>query len=105
MKGQSQKESELASTLRKRERCDENFGEQEKVHVKYPRDKIGMLPDAEKVPCNEKLYPRSYRNTWDPDENDLSCFIWQEIAELLKRETSRKPHLMHCVSFFNCMQL
>ena len=59
MKGKSQEESEPASTLRKRERCDANFGEQERVHVKYHRDKIGMSPDAEKVPCNEKLHPRS----------------------------------------------
>ena len=29
-----------------------------------------MSPDAEKVRCNERLFPRSYRNTWDPDEND-----------------------------------
>ena len=29
-----------------------------------------MSPDAGKVPCNERMYPRSYRNTWDPDEND-----------------------------------
>ena len=59
VKGKSQEESEPASTLRKRERCDANFGEQERVHVKYHRDKIGMSPGAEKVPCNEKLYPRS----------------------------------------------
>ena len=29
-----------------------------------------MSPDADKVPCNKRLYPRSYRNTWDPDEDD-----------------------------------
>ena len=70
VKGKIQKESEPAATLRKRERYDTNFGEQGKVHVKYHRDKIGMSPDAEKVSCNERLYPKSYRNTWDPDEND-----------------------------------
>ena len=70
VKGKSQKELEPASTLRKRERCDANFGEQGKVHVRYHRDKTGISPDAEKVPCNERLYPRSYKNTWDPDENE-----------------------------------
>ena len=29
-----------------------------------------MSPDVDKVPCNERLYPRSYRNTWDPDEDE-----------------------------------
>ena len=70
VKGKSQKESEPASTLRKREICDANFGQQGKVYVGYRRDKIGMPPDADKVPCNERLYPRSYRNTWDPDKDD-----------------------------------
>ena len=50
--------------------CDTNVGEQGKVHVRYNGDKIGMSPDADRVPCNEKLYRRSYRNTWDPDEDD-----------------------------------
>ena len=40
------------------------------VHVRYRRDKIGMSPDADRIPCNGRLYPRSYRNTWDPDDND-----------------------------------
>ena len=69
MKGKSQKESEPNSMLRKRERCDAKF-EQGKVHVRYHRDKIGMSPVADRVSCNERLYPRSYRNTWDPDEDD-----------------------------------
>ena len=69
MKGKSQKESEPNSMLRKRESCDAKF-EQGKVHVRYHRDKIGMSPDADRVSCNERLYPRSYRNTWDPDEED-----------------------------------
>ena len=29
-----------------------------------------------------------------------SWSIWQEVPILLKKETSRKPHVMHCVSFF-----
>ena len=29
-----------------------------------------MSSDADRVPCNERLYPRNYRNTWDPDEDD-----------------------------------
>ena len=69
MKGKSQKESEPNSTLRKREGCDAKF-EQGKVHVRYHRDKIGMSPDADRVPCNERLYPKSYRNTWVPDEDN-----------------------------------
>ena len=40
------------------------------VHIRYHRDKIGMSPDADRVPCNERLHPRSYRNTQDPDEDD-----------------------------------
>ena len=80
VQGKSQKESEPASTLRKRERCDTNFGEEGNFHVRYHRDKIGMSSDADRVPCNERLYPR-------------------------KKETSRKPHRMSCVSFFNCRQL
>ena len=62
MKGKSQKESEPDSTLRKRERFDTNFA-QGMVHIRYHRDKIGMSPDADRVPCNERLHPRSYRNT------------------------------------------
>ena len=69
VKGKSRKELEPDSLLRIRERCDANF-EQGKVHVRYHRDKIGMSPDADRVSCNERLYPRSYRNTWDPDEDD-----------------------------------
>ena len=70
VKGKSQKESEPASTPRKGERCNTNFGEQGKVHVRYHRDKIGMSSDADRVPFNERLYPRNYRNTWDLDEDD-----------------------------------
>ena len=55
--------------------CDTNVGEQWKVHVRYNRDKIGMSHDADRVPCNEKLYPRSYRNTWDPDEDDKLVYL------------------------------
>ena len=94
VKGKCQKESEPAFTLRKRERCDTNFGEEGKVHISYDKDKIWMSTDADRVSCNERLYPMSYRNTWDPDGSIL-----------LKRETSRNPHLMHCVSFFDCRQL
>ena len=53
-----------------------------------------MSTDADRVSCNERLSPMSYRNTWDPDGSIL-----------LKRETSRNPHLMRCVSFFDCRQL
>ena len=59
VKGKSQKELEPASTLRKREICDTNFGEQGKVHVRYHRDNIGMSSDVDRVPCNERLYPRN----------------------------------------------
>ena len=69
MKGKSQKESDPDSTLRKSERCDTNF-EQGKVRVRYYKDKIGMSPDTDRVPCNERLAPESYRNTWDPGEDD-----------------------------------
>ena len=31
--------------------------------------KIEMSPEADRVPHNERLYPRSYRNNWDPDED------------------------------------
>ena len=102
VKGKSRKESEPDSLLRIRERCDANF-EQGKVHVRYHRDKIGMSPDADRVSCNERLYPRSYRNTWDPDEDDKPVYLTRGFSAV-KRETSRKPHLMHYVSFFNCRQ-
>ena len=102
VKGKSRKESEPDSLLRIRERCDANF-EQGKVHVRYHRDKIGMLPFADRVSCNERLYPRSYRNTWDPDEDDKPVYLTRGFSAV-KRETSRKPHLMHYVSFFNCRQ-
>ena len=100
--GKSRKESEPDSLLRIRERCDANF-EQGKVHVRYHRDKIGMSPDADRVSCNERLYPRSYRNTWDPDEDDKPVHLTQVFSPV-ERETSRKPHLMHYVSFFNFRQ-
>ena len=58
VKGKSKKESEPNSTLRKREGCDAKL-EQGKVHVTYHRDKIGMSPDADRLSCNERLYPRS----------------------------------------------
>ena len=70
MKVKSHKKLGPASTFNKREICDTNFGEQGKVHVRYHRDKIGMSPEADRVPHSERLYPRSYRNTWDPDEDD-----------------------------------
>ena len=84
------KELEPASTLRKRERCDANFSEQEKVHVKYHRDKIGMY-------CLMQRKSHVSKN----------CIqgVTETLGTLLKRETSRKPHLMHCVNFFNCMEL
>ena len=75
LEGKSQKESEPDSTLTKRERCDINFSGHGKVHVRYHRDKIGMSPDADRVPCNERLYPRSYRNIWDPDEDDKLVYL------------------------------
>ena len=102
VKGKSRKELEPDSLLRIRERCDANF-EQGKVHVRYHRDKIGMSPFADRVSCNERLYPRSYRNTWDPDEDDKPVYLTRGFSAV-KRETSRKPHLMHYVSFFNCRQ-
>ena len=58
-----------------------------------------MSPDADRAPYNKRLYPRSYRKTWDPD--DSSWFVWQEVAILMKKEASRKAHLMHCVSLFS----
>ena len=67
VKGKSQKETERASTFRKRERCDTNFNELRKVHVSYHKDKIGISSDTNRVSCNERMYPRSYRNTSDPD--------------------------------------
>ena len=70
MKVKSHKKLGPASTLRKREICDTDFAEQGKVYAGYHRDKIGMSPEADRVPHNERLYPRSYRNTWDPDEDD-----------------------------------
>ena len=103
VKGKSQKESEPNSMLRKRERCDANF-EQGKVHVRYHRDKIGMSPDADRVSCNERLYPRSYRNTWDPDDDDKPVHLARGCSPV-KGKTSMKPHMMHYVSFFNCRQL
>ena len=103
VKGKSQKESEPNSMLRKRERCDANF-EQGKVHVRYHRDKIGMSPDADRVSYNERLYLKSYRNTWDPDEDGKPVCLARGCI-LLKGKTSMKPHLMHYVSFFNCRQL
>ena len=75
LEGKSQEESEPASTLRKKERCDINFSGHGKFHVRYHRDKIGMSPDADRVPCNERLYPRSYRNIWDPDEDDNLVYL------------------------------
>ena len=69
-KWRSQKEIESASTFRKKERCKTYFCEQGKVYVWYHKDKIGMLSDADRVSCNERLYQRSYRNTWDPDEEE-----------------------------------
>ena len=90
VKGKSQKESDLDSTLRKRERCDTNF-EQGKVHFRYHRDKIGMSPDADRVPCNEILHPRSYRNTWDPDEDDKLVHLARGCSPVEKeniKETS-----------------
>ena len=103
MKGKSQKESEPNSMLRKRESCDAKF-EQGKVHVRYHRDKIGMSPDADRVSCNERLYPRSYRNTWDPDDDDKPVHLARGCSPV-KGKTSMKPHMMHYVSFFNCRQL
>ena len=60
---ESQKETESASTFRKRERYETNFGEQGKVYVRYHREKIWMLSNADSVSCNEMLYPRNYRST------------------------------------------
>ena len=34
-----------------------------------------------------------------------SRFIWPEVAIMLKKEISKKPHLMPCVSFFNWRKL
>ena len=91
MKEKSQKESEQVSTLRKRERCNTNF-EQGKVHVRYHRDKTEMSPDADRVPYNdERLYPRSYRNTWDPDEDDKLVHLARGCSPVEKeniKETS-----------------
>ena len=62
-KGKHQKETGPVSTFRKRERCELKFGKQGKVHVRYHRDKIEMLSDADGVSCNGRLYLRSYRKT------------------------------------------
>ena len=88
--GNSQKESETNSTLRKGERCDTNF-EPEKIHVRYHRDKIGMSPDTDRISCNERLYPRCYRNTWDPDEEDKMVHLARGCSTVEKeniKETS-----------------
>ena len=62
-KGKHQKETGPVSTFRKRERCELKFGKQGKVHVRYHRDKILMLSDADGVSYNGRLYLRSYRKT------------------------------------------
>ena len=64
VKGKSQKESEPVSTLRKRERCDANFIQQGKGHG------IGLGCHLMQKSHVMKDYPRSYRNTLDPNEDD-----------------------------------
>ena len=91
LEGKNQEESEPASTLRKKERCDINFSGHGKFHVRYHRDKIGMSPDADRVPCNERFYPRSYRDTWDPDEDDKLVYLARGCSTVEKeniKETS-----------------
>ena len=91
VKRKSYKESEPPFTLRKKERRDTNFGEQGKVHVRYHRDKIGMSSDTDRVPCNERLYQRSYRNTWDPDKSNKLVHLARACNTLKKgniKETS-----------------
>ena len=91
LEGKNQEESEPASTLRKNERCDINFSGHGKFHVRYHRDKIGMSPDADRVPCNEIFYPRSYRDTWDPDEDDKLVYLARGCSTVEKeniKETS-----------------
>ena len=37
------------------------------------------------VSCNERLYPRSYRNTWDPDEDDKLVHLARGCSTVKKR--------------------
>ena len=60
-----------------------------------------MSSDVDRISCNERLYPSSYRNTWDPDEDD-ELFHLARSCNTLEKETSKRPHLMRYVSFFNC---
>ena len=50
-----------------------------------------MSPDADRIQCNERLYPRSYRNTWDPDEDDKLVHLARGCSPVEKeniKETS-----------------
>ena len=50
-----------------------------------------MSPDADRVSCYERLYPRSYRNTWDPDEDDKLVHLARGCSPVEKeniKETS-----------------
>ena len=71
--------------------CDTNFSEPGKVHVRYNRDKIGTSPDADRVQCNEKLYPRSYRNTLDPEEDDKLVHLTRGCDTVEKGNIKETP--------------
>ena len=52
---------------------------------------IEMSLDADRVPCNQRLHPRSYRNTQDPDEDDKLVHLARGYSTVEKesiKETS-----------------
>ena len=96
VKGKSQKESELNSKLREREKCDANLG--------ITRARLGChLMQIESHVMKDCI--QGVIETLGIQMKMTSWFIWQEVAVLLKGKTLRKPHVMHYVSFFNCRQL
>ena len=40
-----------------------------------------MSPYAKRITCNERMYPRSNRNTLDPDEDDKRLQYLQYLAK------------------------
>ena len=50
-----------------------------------------MSPDTDRISCNERLYPRCYGNTWDPDEEDKMVHLARGCSTVEKeniKETS-----------------
>ena len=39
-----------------------------------------MSPYADRAPCNEILYPRSHRNTWNPDKDDKLIYLARDCS-------------------------